>query len=61
MDYPRTLRELRAARFQTQSVKDELRLNLIKKLRSGQKLFPRHRRLSGHGHPATGQRDPGAA
>jgi magnesium chelatase subunit I len=40
MDYPRTLRELRAARFQTQSVKDELRLNLIKKLRSGQKLFP---------------------
>src|SRR5690348_15218765 len=40
MDYPRTLRELRAARFQTQPVKDELRLNLIKKLRSGQKLFP---------------------
>ncbi|HEX3249261.1 MAG TPA: hypothetical protein VHS05_07520 [Pyrinomonadaceae bacterium] len=40
MDYPRTLRELRAARYQTQSVKDELRLNLIKKLRNGQKLFP---------------------
>ena len=40
MDYPRTLRELRAARYQPQSVKDELRLNLIKKLRSGQKLFP---------------------
>jgi magnesium chelatase subunit I len=40
MDYPRTLRELRAARFQTQPVKDELRLNLIKKLRSGHKLFP---------------------
>jgi len=40
MDYPRTLRELRAARYQTQSVKDELRLNLIKKLRTGQKLFP---------------------
>ncbi len=40
MDYPRTLRELRAARYQTLSVKDELRLNLIKKLRSGQKLFP---------------------
>src|ERR671926_66649 len=40
MDYPRTLNELRAARYQTHSVKDELRLNLIKKLRSGQKLFP---------------------
>ena len=40
MDYPRTLRELRAARYQTLSVKDELRLNLIRKLRSGEKLFP---------------------
>ena len=40
MDYPRTLRELRAARYQTLSVKDELRRNLIKKLRSSEKLFP---------------------
>src|SRR5215207_2750353 len=40
MDYPRTLRELRAARHKTFSVKDELRLNLIKKLRSGEKFFP---------------------
>src|SRR5215204_4291008 len=40
MDYQRTLRELRAARYQTLSVKDELRLNLIKKLQSGEKLFP---------------------
>src|SRR5919197_82827 len=40
MDYPRTLRELRAARYQTLSVKDELRLNLIRKLRRGEKLFP---------------------
>ena len=40
MDYPRTLRELRAARYQPLSVKDELRLNLIKKLRTGEKLFP---------------------
>src|SRR5690349_5042727 len=40
MDYPRTLRELRAARYQTLSVKDELRLNLIGKLRAGEKLFP---------------------
>jgi magnesium chelatase subunit I len=40
MEYPRTLRELRAARHKTLPVKDELRLNLIKKLRSGEKLFP---------------------
>ena len=40
MDYPRTLRELRAARYQPLSVKDELRLNLIRKLRAGEKLFP---------------------
>ena len=40
MDYPRTLRELRATRYQTLSVKDELRQNLIKKLRSSEKLFP---------------------
>src|SRR6185295_5449228 len=40
MDYPRTLRELKAARYQTLSVKDELRLNLIRKLRAGEKLFP---------------------
>jgi magnesium chelatase subunit I len=40
MDYPRTLRELKASRYQTLSVKDELRLNLIRRLRSGQKLFP---------------------
>jgi len=40
MDYPRTLHELKAARYQTLSVKDELRLNLIRKLRAGEKLFP---------------------
>jgi len=40
MDYPRTLRELRSARYETLSVKDELRLNLIRKLRAGEKLFP---------------------
>src|SRR6201988_358629 len=40
MDYARTLRELKAARYQTRSVKDELRDNLIKKLRAGDKLFP---------------------
>jgi magnesium chelatase subunit I len=40
MDYPRTLRELRAARYQPLSVKEELRRNLIKKLRNREKLFP---------------------
>ena len=40
MDYPRTLRDLKASRYQTLSVKDELRLNLIRKLRAGEKLFP---------------------
>jgi len=40
MEYARTLRELRAARYQTLSVKDELRSNLIRKLRAGEKLFP---------------------
>src|SRR6187401_2180824 len=40
MDYPRTLRDLRAASYQTHSVKDELRRNLITKLQSGERLFP---------------------
>jgi magnesium chelatase subunit I len=40
MDYPGTLRELKEFRYQSRSVKDELRDNLIKKLRAGEKLFP---------------------
>jgi magnesium chelatase subunit I len=40
MDYPTTLRELKASGYQTLAVKDELRLNLIRKLRAGEKLFP---------------------
>src|SRR4051812_6004157 len=40
MNYPRTLRELRTAKYQPGAVKDELRLNLIRKLRAGEKLFP---------------------
>ena len=40
MEYPRTLRELKAIRYQSRSVKDELRDNLIKKLRASEKLFP---------------------
>src|SRR5919106_2885659 len=40
MDYPRTLRELKEFRYQSRSVKDELRRNLIKKLQAGERLFP---------------------
>ncbi|MFN2533225.1 MAG: magnesium chelatase, partial [Pyrinomonadaceae bacterium] len=40
MNYPRTLGELKAAGYQTRSVRDELRSNLIRKLRAGEKLFP---------------------
>ncbi|HKE56057.1 MAG TPA: hypothetical protein VKB46_05125, partial [Pyrinomonadaceae bacterium] len=39
-DYPRTLSELKSSRYQSLSVKDELRLNLIRKLRAGERLFP---------------------
>jgi magnesium chelatase subunit I len=37
---PRTLRELQQAGFHSRSVKDEMRANLIAKLRSGERLFP---------------------
>src|SRR6185295_993826 len=35
-----TLGELKASGYKRTSVKDELRANLIKKLRAGEKLFP---------------------
>ena len=37
---PRTLGELRASGYQSRSVKDEMRDNLIKKIRAGEELFP---------------------
>jgi magnesium chelatase subunit I len=40
MNYPATLRELKASDYVTRSVKDELRANLIRKIRAGEKLFP---------------------
>jgi magnesium chelatase subunit I len=40
LELPQTLGELRTSGYQSVSVKDELRANLIKKLRSGEKLFP---------------------
>ncbi len=39
MSKAKTLGELRASGYQSRSVKDEMRANLIKKLRSGEKLF----------------------
>jgi magnesium chelatase subunit I len=40
MEQSRTLGELRASGYTIRSVKDEMRANLIAKLRSGEKLFP---------------------
>lgn len=39
MEKAKTLGELKASDYQMRSVKDEMRANLIKKLRSGEKLF----------------------
>ena len=39
-DRPRTLGELRAAGWHPRSVKDEMRANLIARIRSGEPLFP---------------------
>src|SRR6187549_2849836 len=38
-DQPKTLGELKQSGYQSVSVKDELRANLIKKLRAGARLF----------------------
>jgi magnesium chelatase subunit I len=40
MNTARTLGELKASGYAARSVKDEMRANLIKKLRAGEKLFP---------------------
>ncbi|HKY26550.1 MAG TPA: hypothetical protein VJM12_01245 [Pyrinomonadaceae bacterium] len=40
MDLPATLGDLKAKSYRAVSVKDELRANLIKKIRAGEKLFP---------------------
>ena len=40
MSHPRTLKELKAAGYQSRSVKDELRANLIARIRTGGPLFP---------------------
>ena len=40
MTRPRTLKELKASGYRSRSVKDELRANVLARLRSGDKLFP---------------------
>src|SRR5437868_8535208 len=40
MDRPRTLGELRSSGWRMESVKDEMRRNLIAKMESGEPLFP---------------------
>jgi magnesium chelatase subunit I len=40
MALAKTLGELKASNYQTRSVKDELRSNLVRRLRAGEKLFP---------------------
>ena len=39
-DRPRTLGELRSSGYRMESVKDEMRRNLIAKLEAGEPLFP---------------------
>src|SRR3954467_9912460 len=39
-DRPRTLGELRESGYRMESVKDEMRRNLVRKLRAGEPLFP---------------------
>ena len=40
MEYVTTLRQLKASGYKSRSVKDELRANLIEKVKGGEKLFP---------------------
>ncbi len=39
-DRPRTLGELRASGYESRTVKDEIRANLVRKLKAGDELFP---------------------
>ena len=39
MNHPQTLGELKAAGYQSCSVKDEMRRNLVRKLKSGEAIF----------------------
>ena len=58
---PRTLGELRASGYRMESVKDEMRRNLIAQAPGGRAALPRHPRLRGDGRPPDPERDPVAA
>ena len=58
---PRTLGELRASGYRMESVKDEMRRNLIAQAPSGRAALPRHPRLRRDGRPAGPERHPLAA
>jgi magnesium chelatase subunit I len=57
-DRPRTLGELRASGYRHETVKDEMRRNLIALLGEGRPLFPEILGLRGDGRPADPERDP---
>src|SRR2546421_5074228 len=40
MELPKNLGELKESNYQRRSIKDEMRANLVRKLRAGEKLFP---------------------
>src|SRR5438128_2075980 len=40
MELPKTLGELKESDYRRASVKDEMRANLVRKLRAGERLFP---------------------
>ena len=55
---PRTLGELRASGYRFESVKDEMRRNLIVRVREGRAALPGHPRLRRDGRPAGPERHP---
>ena len=55
---PRTLGELRASGYRFESVKDEMRRNLIARVREGRAALPGHPRLRGDRRPPDPERHP---
>ena len=55
---PRTVGELSASGYQVRPVREEMRRNLIRRIRRRRGALPGHHRLRGHGHSATGECDP---
>ena len=55
---PSTLGELRSSGYKVSTVKQEMRRNLIEKMRKGEDLFPGIYRLRRHRHPPAPERHP---